>query len=401
MDTAANQNTTAETTTDGNIVPIQNAFYQELTTQAQKEIAANLNLPNLISVDESSLGDFPWFWQMTGNFTEGTYTWLNNIFSYNAGNPGGAASPSGYAQVTGDDLTTAYYDTVSLINYTLSDASQAALNNANTANAVILNTVYNDWISAFGPMPSTVGTSQTAKMSYIITQVLGWGATGTTLTLDELRNSLNAISLLPNMPLGSETVVNDLMTYLAATSAVGTIQSAVVSFNKQLAAILKNVQDAPAAVGPGWMQVGASIEPEITIDEDPSIIKNALYPSDGTGNSFSVTMTATTQDSNTVSVSTESGYGGIGAIDWLVVEGSDQTQYSMSSFAQQNQDCKVTITFNGVTTVTPHLTKYDISSNAGWWAPTSRWSTCRARLSRACSGATPTGAAPSGFPSTT
>ncbi|RYU78149.1 hypothetical protein [Hymenobacter persicinus] len=348
----------------GPIVPIQNTFFQELNKQAQDTVVKNLGINDMVPVDEGALGDFPWFWNNLGVFNLNTYQWLNNVFSYN--------QAGGYVQAASSELTTAYFNVVSGITYQLSAEDQASLNNAVNQNAAVANTLYNDWISFAGPIPASANaTTMAAKMGYITSQVILWGATG--LTLGALRSSQDPISLLPNMPLGSETVVNDLMTYLANTSAVAGIQSSVLSRNNQLANLRKNLQPAPATATQGWIQAAGAngtvlIEPGMNIAEPIGAIQNALYPTSG-GASFSVTMNVSKVDQNTVHVTADGGFGGSGSIGWFGISGSASASYNMFSFSQQTENCTVTMTFNGVTKVTPTMAPYDISSSTGWWLP--------------------------------
>jgi hypothetical protein len=113
-------------------------------------------------------------------------------------------------------LTTSYYNVLLSTAYALGTQDAAKLNAANLANAATVNTTIIDWIAAFGQFPSTVGSTQTAQLNYIMTQVIGWGNPG--LTLSQFRNSTNPLALLPNIPIGGDTVVNDLMTYLGNSS---------------------------------------------------------------------------------------------------------------------------------------------------------------------------------------
>lgn len=348
----------------GTMVPIQNSFFQELNKQAQDTVVNNLGIKNMVPMDEATLGDFPWFWNNMGVFNLSTYQWLNNVFSYN--------KEGGYVQAAGNELTTAYYNVISGITYQLSAQDEASLNNAVNKNAAVANTLYNDWITFAGPIPAAANANTlAAKMAYITSQVVLWGAPG--LTLGALRSSLDAISLLPNMPLDSDTVVNDLMTYLANTSEVSGIQSSVLSRNNQLANLRKNLQPAPATATQGWMQAAGSsgvptIVPTINIAEPIATIQNALYPTSG-GASFSVTMNVSKIDQNTVQVHADGGFGGSGSIGWFGISGNASASYNMFSFSQQTENCVVKMTFNGVTKVTPTPATYDISSASGWWLP--------------------------------
>ena len=180
------------------------------------------------------------------------------------------------------------------------------------------------------------------------------------------------MSLLPSRPLDSEKVISDLMTYLAATSSVQGIQAAVLSYNNQLADLLNNIQPAPQTASQGWMTTvndagPGPIVPVIGISQSTATIQNALYPADGTGNSFSVGMDVVKIDQDTVKVTASGGIGGTGAIGWFGLSGSASASYNMFSFDESVISLSVKISFNGVTKVTPIPAPYDITSGTGWW----------------------------------
>lgn len=347
---------------NGNLVPIKQAFFQELSAQAQSTVTKNLNINTMLPVDEGGLGDFPWFWNNGGVFNQKTYSWLNNVWRYNA---------DGYVETDGSEFTTDFFNVIMGTSYFLSTQDQATLNQAVNTNATIVNSVIGDWISAFGPIPSE-NTTPVMKLSFITSKIVAWGASG--LTLGMLRSNPDPMSLLANRPSGSETVINDFMTYLSNTSSVENIQAAVLSYNNQLIDLRRNLQPAPSAASPGWMQTvddngTNAIVPTININQSTATIQNALYPSAGSGASFSVVMGVQKIDQNTVQVTASGGIGGQGSIGWFGLYGGASASYNMFSFDEQVQSLSVKMTFNGVTKVTPIPAPYDISSRSGWWNP--------------------------------
>jgi hypothetical protein len=256
----------------------------------------------------------------------------------------------------------------------LGSQDAAKLNAANLANAATVNTTIQDWIAAFGQFPSTVPSTQTAQLNYIMIQIMGWGNPG--LTLSQFRNSTNPMALLPNIPIGGDTVVNDVMTYLGNSSSVANIQNAVVSFNNQLNQTRNNVNPAvkPTSVLPGFMQIinnlGATqIVPKIDIAESTAVIQNNLLPATGTGKSFSVSLDVSNYSSTEVQVSA-SGRASIGNSNFFLgFHASGGVSYNMYDFASNLTTCTINMTFNGVTTVTPKPSSYDISTGSGWWNP--------------------------------
>ena len=212
---------------------LQKLVYEEIQ-KAAAPVAAALGMPNMIPIDEGSLGDFPWFWQNGTNFNNKTYSWLNKVFAYN---------PDGYISTNGADFTTEYFNVLMSTAYVLSAADANAYNAANQKNAAVADTLISDWTTTQGAIPPANNT-QALQLNYIMTQVLKWGDPG--LTLGQLRNSTDPMSLLPNVPSDAKIIVQDLMTYLANTSSVADIQAAVLSLNNQLAQTRTNISPAPA-----------------------------------------------------------------------------------------------------------------------------------------------------------
>jgi hypothetical protein len=328
-------------------------------------VATKLNMPNMFVVDEGSLGDFPWFWQNGTNFNAKTFTWLNNVFAYNA--------TDNYLGSNLQNFLTEYFNVLMDTSYSLSASDATALNNANLANAAVINTIITDWTTSQGAFPAGTNT-QSAQLNYIMTQVISWGTAG--LTLGTLRASVNPMSLLPNIPLGASQIVSDLMTYLGNTSSVANIQAAVVSANNQLAQTRANVAPAPTTlINNGWMQIiedsgNLQIVPKFNIAESTTVIQNALFPASGSGTTFTSTFTATKASSTQVNVNAEGGIAGFGDVfDLIFFEGEASAKYSLWSFDSSLNSVSIAMEFNGVTTVTPSPVSYNISTGTGWFNP--------------------------------
>jgi hypothetical protein len=320
------------------------------------------NMPNLLPVDEGSLGDLPWFFQSGVNFNALTYNWLNNLFAF---------SSDGYVGTNGATLTTEYFNVLQAIAFELDPAANEAYNTANLNAAATISTLFTNWLTILGPLPP--GT-QDFQLQYITTQVLSWGVPD--LTLGIFRNSANPGGLLPNTPIGAEPIVQALFSYLGATSSVANIQTALLSFNNQLVATRNNVVPPTplTVVKPGFMQTinqlgQTQIVPEITIGESIGNLQNGLDPSSG-GTSFSEGYTATLTDSSTVQVTSSRGAVGLGALGFLLAFRSGGTSTNIFSFDSSLTSCTINLTFNGVTPFTPAFTSYDVSTGTGWWNPT-------------------------------
>src|SRR3954453_7625046 len=176
-------------------------------------VAKALNISNLVALDEGALGDFPWYWQIDATHANAkTYNWLNNVFAYHA--------TEGFVGTKGANFLTAYFNVIQDTHYVLSAADRQAYNKADLANQAIVSTLLTDYTTTQGPFPATEVT-QSEQVSYLMGVVLSWGVSG--LTLPQLRSSLNPLSLLPNVPIGGDKLVSDLMTYLARTSEIATI----------------------------------------------------------------------------------------------------------------------------------------------------------------------------------
>jgi len=332
--------------------------------------AAALGFKNLVMLDEAILGDFPWFWQNGTNFNQKTFSWINRVFAYNSAND--------YVATNGENFVTSYAGVLTDIQYQLNSSDQDALNREILANATVVNSLITDWTTTFGAFPPSTPNTQAGQLSYISTQILTWGTPG--LTLGALRISSNPMGLLPNVPLGAETIVSTFMTYLGDTSAVANIQEAQTSANSQLTQTHNNVTIPPATAVPGWMWImddsgQLQMVPQWNIDESTAVIQNALMPPAGPlpaswGNSFSTTLTASKMDSTTVKVQAEGGIMGAGSIlDLIGIFGEANAQYNLWSFDESVTTVDVALQFNGVTTVTPAAVPYDVSTSHGWWNP--------------------------------
>jgi hypothetical protein len=358
---AARMNPQTETISGADL---QSVVYSEIQSAAAP-LATALNMPNMVPVNEASLGDFPWYWQLGTNSNAATFEWLNHLF---------ACKDDGYAGTNGQALTTSLFNVLSATSYVLDSADAAKLNAAVAANAAVVNTVITDWTTSQGPIPPT-NTTQAQQINYVTSQVLLWGNPG--LTLGQLRNSTNPLALLPNIPVGGSQVVNDLMTYLANSSSVANIQAAVVAFNNELAQVRNNLDPQPPLkeVRPGYMTTVDSkgtqaFQVEIDIDESTAVIQNNLLPAQGTGKSFSATFNAVQQADNTVKVSVEGGAHAFGSIFFLIfVRAGADAKYNIFSADGSQTACAVKLTYNGVTTVTPKFAAYNVSNAVGWWFP--------------------------------
>ena len=349
----------AATTTGADL---QSAVMQQIQT-ASAPTAQSLNLPNLIPVDETGLGDLPWFWQSGTSFNDATYAWWNNIFSYDS---------DGYVSTSGEALMSAYTNVLQSIEYAFDAADESAISQANSSAQATINTLISDWNNFAGPFPSTVGSTTEDELTYITTQILSWGNPG--LTLSQLSTSTQPDKLLPNTPLGGSTVVSDLMTYLQKTSSISNIQNAAASMTAQLSATVTNSQPITPAVSPapaGYMNTVAGLcVPYLNIVESTANIHNGLYPQSG-GTSFSASFTASLQSNNQVQVTSSSGYAGVGDLLFFLTFVQGSSQYSLFSADSSVTTCTIDVTFNGVTTFTPQYSAsaYNTATGTGWWNP--------------------------------
>jgi hypothetical protein len=270
-------------------------------------------------------------------------------------------------------LTTGLYNTYNTISYVLSSADQATINAANLKAQAQFNSVLTDWTSNFGPIPAANSATPIAKMAYVTSQVLSWGAAG--LTLNQFKTSLNPGSLLPNAPMGSETLISDLQVYYVQLGPASDIANNALIGENEVRNLRNNLQPAPATVQPGWMSTindsgGNLIVPILSMQPDVAGIQNSLFPTGG-GDSFSVSVGVTKVDSTTVDMSFGGGLSASGAIDWFTFGVSASASYNAFSFSETVTSCQITLTYNGVTKVTPLLSvaAYDVGHGTGWWDP--------------------------------
>ena len=368
METNNLQQAMAAAGTTGDLTHIKQVFNEEILKQAQS-VAKKLNIPNIIPVDEGIIGDFPWFWDSGGNFNAKTLDWINNVFRFEDSTNG--------VGTDGNQLITAYQNLINNISFQLSASDQDTLNKAILANETLVNTILSTWKSTFGPIPTKDTQSQNSQMKYISQQVLMWGASG--LTLDELRKSQNPISLLPNHPFGSEQFIGFFMEYLGKTSAVANLQQLQTSRNAQITQILSNLtpnvdpNTQRIIAKKGWMPVIESTgtitySPQMNINQSTATIQNNLFPQNG-GAGFSVGLSVTKIDSQTVKVTADGGVSGSGWIDFFRFNAGASDSYNMFSFNKNIESVEMSISFTGITKVTPSFESFNSATNIGWWFP--------------------------------
>lgn len=341
-----------------------NAAYLKGIQEAADTAIQNLTPGEWAPVNSATIGSFPWFWQSIPNFNYETYAWFNNVFAYNE---------EGYYETQADSLNTSLYNLFTAMSYAMSAADEAALNAEVNANQAICQTVLQDYQTLFGP---AVGTTTAAQLNYVTGVILSWSTTPG-LTLSQLSNALNPISLLGNAPFGTTQLINDFMTYLNATASVQTLQNAVATYNNEIKAIKNNLQVAPATSNPGWMTAITSstgktqMVPYLSMSPSVAGIQNSLFPSSG-GSSFSFGLAASYVDSTTCKVSV-SGSAAVSApagfFSWT--NASTKTSYDLTTFNSNTATVSVNMSYNGLTAVTPVLSQsqYNVSTGYGWWMP--------------------------------
>ncbi|MFC4159029.1 hypothetical protein [Chitinimonas lacunae] len=338
---------------------LQNIIYTEIQ-KAVGPIAAQLKFNNLLPFSESTVGDFPWFWENGSDFNASTFQWLNKRLRYNN---------DGYAETDGSLLNTDLYNVMQVIQYQLDSAEESKLNEAILANAPIINTLIRQWVSLEGALPPDADTMR-KQLDYITAGILSWGPEG--LTLQQLRNSIDPMALLPNIPVGGDLVVSTLMTYLQKTDSVAGIQNSLSSFNNQIKQVVRNF--TATTLKPGFMQTVDSsgkkkVEIEMRVLESVAAIQNELLPKQG-GRSFSASFQASKLDAETVSLSVQGGASGSGRLGFLFgFNAQAGASYNMFSADSSLTECDIELTFNGVTAITPQFTAFDINSLTGWWYP--------------------------------
>ena len=342
---------------------IKKQLFAEVIKQAGA-IASAKGMKNIVAVDQGLTGALPWFYNNGGNFNENTFQWLNHVWKYNA---------DGFMETDGSDFTTALYNILQSIKYELDPKSQAAINQANTTNAVILNTVLQNYTGTFGPFPSNL-TTPAQKIAFVEKEVLSWAATGVVITLSQLQSAVNPAALLPNMPLAAGGFLPSFIQYLTGMNAVLHLQQITLSHNNQVEAMINNLTSAlpVTSAGNGWMQTqdengNIFFQPEISVSPATSMIQNALT---GKGNGFKVSMNMNKVDSHTAKLSVGGGLGfNVPILDVMTFGLKGGVKYDTFSVDTTTTDCTIEVSFDGVTTFTPQPLAYNISQNYGWWDP--------------------------------
>jgi hypothetical protein len=164
-----------------------------------------------VPVDTSAVGEFPWSWNLSGTFNGQTWDYLNNV---------AAIRKDGFVTLTAG-LITAYYNVISKIAYTWTDADRSAIGAQvqeiqNYADIII--SCYISKFNAIGPSQKkeaalALGWVTADALSYVIDYKIGYVWSGRQedkqlpLTPQQLRASGDLASLFNKAPDGAKVAL--------------------------------------------------------------------------------------------------------------------------------------------------------------------------------------------------
>jgi hypothetical protein len=349
----------------GDYAALQNAFYKKLLENLRASVGTVANLSNLMPFEQESIGGFAWFWDLQGDINEQTYYLMNTATAYNKDT--GAIK----ASATSATNTAAYiYDA---LQYRLSETDNTAINQSRTNAATQENTLVQRWNSVGQPQITDAMMKEAGvetRADYIVMHQFCdvWSGGAGKVTRFDILNTDDVDRLFPKMPQSAAPVLQSMVQYVAATKDVATIVSnqtkgailrtnlvnAVRSPTSANGAIsIKNVTSGTKSTVPAWT---------------PQQSTSALQGDLDKGGTFTVTLSVTKEDSNTVKVSVEGSGGGVIPIDFISFFGSAGASYNSFSQKGSGSSLDIVLTYKGVGKVSFDPMQFSESTRKGWYA---------------------------------
>ena len=353
-------------------------FYAGINAQAQEQLG-NLLHGTITPVELGSQGGFPWFWQdANGNFNANTFDYLSRRAT--PGQHGGVA--------LGDSFLNAYSGTLQDLTWKLSTADQALLNKTQLAASVQAGAVVTAYQQAIGPItPDQLAAAAKVlgyppqKVDYVIGYALGYQWSGQALktgaaplSYQAIASARNLNALLPNMPPTAGSVLPAVSNYLQVTNSIVSLEDSSSNAMWLRGQLLNNTQQ-PSLTNGGVQTVSSNgvlaVRPGYTINMAPADILNSLS---NAGTSLTITMNASRQSANELSVDIEGHTGFTLPLDFIGISISASAQYSLFEASGSGAAATVSMTFPGLTVVPvgPSEWQQDTGSNGtvGWFYKT-------------------------------
>jgi hypothetical protein len=352
-------------------------YYSALKKKADEAIGS-IYKTRITPIQFPAQGDFNWFWQNANQvFNEATFNFGSARVS-----PGTEAPDTAQLSPAGG-FPNAYVQVVTALQYSLSSAESATLNQAISNASAQAQAVVSTYQGIFGQITDAqMATAQAAlgefsvanKQDYVIGYILGYIWSGRrdeqkpALTYTEMSNARDLRALLPKMPASGVPVLADVTVYLNFIAPVNSLEDQLFlggwirnQLRTNTAAPternggMKLVNPNTGAVTPGY-QVGYGINAAI------SSIQNDLNSS----RSFSMSMAVSSASGSSLQVSIDGGAGfSVGSL--LRFSLGTQFDYNMTTFQGTSSDCTVEISYKGFTMVPNAAAAWQQATSTGWF----------------------------------
>ena len=329
------------------------ALVNQLNAQANTLVGA-INKVSLDPIDMGSAGLFPYYWQDPSNlnFNSKTYDWVKRFLVQP-----NEDSPVGFGSVFHDQFLTA----INAISYSLSNADQVALNQANANTVNQQGAVLNAWVAAYGKLPTPTTTTQ--PIDDVVNIIRTTWATDTKTTLQDLQSSKNINLLLGNMPASGKPILPVFVNYLNAMgSALGLIDT--VSYKTGYIERLIEAVSTPSATNGGMLLNNGKYAPAYVFSQQASDIINGLK---NLSNSVKLNTSMKKYSETDVEVS-------VGAKSYIALSNwffsldvENDTNYYQQNIVSNSQTISIEMDFTGVTIAQYTPLQYDDATGLGWF----------------------------------
>lgn len=343
-------------------------FYSALQAQAMAAVG-NVYHADFVPVQYPAQGDFPWYWQNANQvFNNATYGYVNAL----AG-PGDV--PGTVKLSAAGSFANAYVSVLRCLTYSLSQADQQKLDQAQANASAQQGTVVSDYQATYGTITSEqlekAGVS--TKIDYVISYIFGsvWSGATVPLKWTQMAAARDLSALLPDAPASASQVITDVETYLNLMAPVNSLNDLRSNGDWVLSQLTRN-STSPSSANGGI----------VTFDpDDGSVLKGrnvgwgGLPPVQSISNdlqntsrTITLSLETSSASSSSIEVSVE-GRTGFSVGSWLEFSVGASAGYDMSRFAGTSADAAVELTFPGWTVVPCSPSAWNQATDAGFYWP--------------------------------
>jgi hypothetical protein len=324
-----------------------------LRSQASTILSAALGQNPLVSFGIGSAGNFPYYWQNPANlvFSGTTYNWINYSLKANT-------TPT---QLDTNLFSAEFIEVFSKVNYQLSKADQAALNQAQANATNQQMALLTAWKAAYGSLPPATPTMQPIDV-IMNTIATTWAVPATTLSAIQLAPNLNA--LLNNTPASGQPIRPVLANYLQALGSSISLQNATTMNNGYLQTALLAAQSPSASNGGLTIDTITKLVPAYQVATPLADIINGLS---ATSNAIAVSMDVQRTSSSELQVSVNGSTGfSIPVFDFFTLGVGANASYFSDSIATSSNTVHIDMSFTGITLVNFGPVSYNPSTGLNW-----------------------------------